>query len=251
MARYRIKRVRMEGGEHRQEDIDEGDEDVGLSTLVSQNTSPLTSPKRVDTSESCATTATTTTYRDEPSNRSEPSFFHKYSRPIHQEVEQSSTFQLETAIPLLDDVTRTLLRDRCSHWTPTRISFCSRSIVSAFLLYKTYHNEHNLNLKDERSRSLITDYALIMDEVLASFCGSHAARAEHLVKDGYQFCQFLGHRSIDTSHPLHDLVQFCRRSSRLNDEEMMRFVRQSIHNRSRDSVLSLMLWPLRNASSFI
>jgi hypothetical protein len=236
----------MEGGKHQQEDTDEGDE-VGLSTLVSQHTSPLTSPKRVETAESFATTATTTTYKDEPSNRSEPSFFYKHSRPIHQEVEP--TFQLETAIPLLEDVTRTLLRDRCSHWTPTRISFCGRSIVSAFLLYKTYHNEHNLNLKDENSRSLITDYVLIMDETLASFCGSHAARAEHLVKDGYQFCQILAHRSIDRSHPLHDLVQFCRRSSRLNDEEMMRFVRQSIHNRSKDSVLGLALWPLRNASS--
>ena len=166
-------------------------------------------------------------------------------------MEQASTFQLETAIYFLEEVTRNLIRDRCSHWTSTRVSFCSKSVVSAFLVYKTYHNEHSLNLKDERSRSLITDLVMIMDEALASFCGCNAASAEHLTKDAYHFCHVVGHRSVEASHPLHNLVTFCRRSSRLNETEMQRFVTQSIHNRRSDTVLGLVLWPLRNASSIV
>ena len=166
-------------------------------------------------------------------------------------MEQASTFQLESAIYLLEEVTRTLIRDRCSHWTASRVSFCGRSVVSAFLLYKIHHSENIVNFKAERSRSLITDYVLIMDEALATFCGSNAASAEHLVKDAYQLCQAIGYYNVAASHSLHTLVTFCRRSSRLNDEEMMRFVRQSILNRSRDSVLGLALWPLRNASSIV
>jgi hypothetical protein len=137
------------------------------------------------------------------------------------------------------------------HWTSTRISFCSRSIVSAFVIYKIHHNEHKVNLKDERSKALITDYVMIMDEALASFCGNNAATEERLSTDAYHFCRVIGHYSVDASHPMHNFITFNRRSSRLNETEMLRFVYQSIANRRVDTVLGLVLWPIRNASSMV
>lgn len=268
MSKYRIKRVRVEEGgcEAHQDDVI----DVGLSTLVSQHGSPLASPTRVDTAESFETAATydfhTTSHISESVDNAHPP---PHETPIyrpsvshynprmgshpsnHREVERSSAFHLESALDLLEEVTRTLFRERCAHWSSIRIHFCTRSIVSAFLLYNRFYHEDRLNLKDERSRTLITDYVLIMDEALACFCRTNAASAEQLVRDAYRFCQVVGHRAVDPFRPSHELVTFCRRNSRLNEVEMKRFVNQSIANRSKDTTLALLLWPLRNASTIM
>jgi hypothetical protein len=242
VVKYRIKRVRENEGDSEIAEINERDNDVpeggeSLSTLVSRDTSPLYTP----------TQAEVPSLTEQPKRPPSHPQYHRNQNHTRSTAPTPQLFALESATSLLEDAARTLIYARCPWWSAPRTLFCSRSITSAFLLYKRFYNEHRVNLKSDTSKLLITDYALIMDEVLAQFCSCKVGTRSELTQDAFEFCQVMGRMAPDND----GIVHFCRRTSRTTQEEMEQCVDTSIANRKNDTLVALFMWPLHNAIAIL